>query len=151
MPESPAPHQVYSEELSRAFKRGHPLAEPHASIKNGRLVRPITIGDVGYIQSVNSIQTHSRDPLLIENRSPAIGDFVCLFNIHLQPGVDGQPDYEGLPGGTDFRPVPLRDVRKVPNKTAIWASKCVTHKSLNVGASGYVVLSHVYAAADYRL
>ena len=49
---SQAPHEVYSEELSQAFRRGHPVAVPHPGFKDGQLMRPVGIGDVGYIQSV---------------------------------------------------------------------------------------------------
>ena len=56
---APAPHIVYSEELSKAFKRGHPIANPEPVVyesvgANGELTqskpKPIAIGDVGYIQ-----------------------------------------------------------------------------------------------------
>ena len=54
---SQAPHEVYSEELSQAFRRGHPVAVPHPGFRDGQLMRPVDIGDVGYIQSVRHLSS----------------------------------------------------------------------------------------------
>ncbi|VDC04953.1 unnamed protein product [Peniophora sp. CBMAI 1063] len=108
------PHQVYSEELGGAFRRGHPIADPHPGIRDGVLMRPVSIGDVGYIH-------------------PTGGDFIRLFNVHLEPGVDGQPDIDSLPD--DFH-LPVRDIRVKPNNTTVWVSKNVTRKGASAEVSG---------------
>ncbi|KZV74504.1 hypothetical protein PENSPDRAFT_681884 [Peniophora sp. CONT] len=110
-----APHQVYSEELASAFRRGHPIAVPHPGVRDGQVSRAVGIGDVGYIH-------------------PSGGDFVRLFNVHLEPGADGQPILDDLPEG--FSCLPLRETRRVPNETPIWLSKTVTRKRLGVDVSG---------------
>ncbi|KZV61636.1 hypothetical protein PENSPDRAFT_759311 [Peniophora sp. CONT] len=114
---SQAPHEVYSQELSQTFRRGHPIAVPHPGFKNGQLMRPVSIGDVGYIH-------------------PALGDFIRLFNIHLEPGVNGQPMHDGLPGGLDFVPMPLGEVREAQNDTPIWVSNSVNHRQVSAEVSG---------------
>ncbi|KZV74503.1 hypothetical protein PENSPDRAFT_194242 [Peniophora sp. CONT] len=114
-PERPAPHQVYSEELSNAFRRGHPIAVPHPGVKNGHILRPVSIGDVGYIHPIG-------------------GNFVRLFNVHLEPGVDGQPQLDDLPD--DFECLPMSDIQDFPNETPIWVSQSVTRKGISAEISG---------------
>ena len=62
------------------------------------------------------------------------GDFVRLFNVHLEPGDNGQPTLENLPEG--FTCLPLRETRNVPNGTPIWLSNSVKRKRLGAEVSG---------------
>ncbi|VDC06488.1 unnamed protein product [Peniophora sp. CBMAI 1063] len=111
-------HSVYSKELSDAFRRGHPIANPQpVDYGGGEELRPVEVGDVGYIQ-------------------PALGYFVRLFNVHLDPGVQGQPDCEGLPGGTDFEPLRKYRIMFTKDTTPVFASNSVATKSLTPSLSG---------------
>ncbi|KZV72229.1 hypothetical protein PENSPDRAFT_368623 [Peniophora sp. CONT] len=119
---APAPHRVYSQELSAAFRRGHPIAHPQPveyqtgnSDGAGGVRRPVEIGDVGYIQ-------------------PEHGYFIRLFNVHLEPGVDGQPTRNRLPD--DFEVLPKDEITKVTDNTPIFLSRTVTTKNLTAAASG---------------
>lgn len=66
--------------------------------------------------------------------SPSGGDFIRLFNVHLEPGVDGQPSLDRLP--EDFTTLTLDEVRDVPNETPVWVSRSVTRKTLDAELSG---------------
>ncbi|KZV68985.1 hypothetical protein PENSPDRAFT_666079 [Peniophora sp. CONT] len=78
---------MYSAELSSAYQRGYPLFDPQPDSTQ----RPVEIGDVGYIKPVH-------------------GCFVRLFNVHLEPGADGQPARDRLPD--NFEPLPKGEVRR---------------------------------------
>ncbi|VDC06494.1 unnamed protein product [Peniophora sp. CBMAI 1063] len=80
----------YAEELSAAYRRGYPLFDPQPDSSQGS-ARPVEIGDVGYV-------------------NPVHGYFVTLFNIHLDPGIDGQPSRDQLPD--NFEPLPRGGVRE---------------------------------------
>ncbi|VDC01178.1 unnamed protein product [Peniophora sp. CBMAI 1063] len=121
---SPAPHVVYSEELSGAFKRGHPIANPqpvnyHIENAEGEVTQsgltPVQIGDVGYIQ-------------------PELGFFVRLFNVHQAPGAGGQPDLDDLPEG--FEILPRSTVATTEDTTPVFVSQSVKTKNINASASG---------------
>ncbi|KZV68956.1 hypothetical protein PENSPDRAFT_500541 [Peniophora sp. CONT] len=129
---SPVPHRIYSQELSRAFKRGHPIANPQPVDYSDddddddddedvddetSTLRPVEIGDVGYIQHDTGL-------------------FIRLFNVHLEPGVDGQPARENLPGGDDFRPLRKGRVSKSKDATPVFVSQSVESVKLNAAASG---------------
>ncbi|VDC01180.1 unnamed protein product [Peniophora sp. CBMAI 1063] len=121
---APAPHVIYSEELSGAFQRGHPMANPQPVVyetigSNGEVIRsgprPIEIGDVGYIQ-------------------PAHGFFIRLFNVHLEPGVGGQPAIDDLP--YNFTVLRKNTVTKTQDKTPVFVSHNVKTKNISASANG---------------
>ncbi|KZV61639.1 hypothetical protein PENSPDRAFT_658767 [Peniophora sp. CONT] len=104
--------EIYSEELSLAHQRGYPIPNP----QNSRVTDPglgarevpqpcATIGDVGYI-------------------APYTNNFYRLFNIHLKPGVDGQPGAECLPKG--FKPMPMGGVIREVARKPFYASQNVS-------------------------
>ncbi|VDB88670.1 unnamed protein product [Peniophora sp. CBMAI 1063] len=120
---SPAPHVVFSHELSKAFRRGHPVANPQpvelqSTNSNGvteQLLRPAEIGDVGYIQ-------------------PEHGFFISIFNVHKEPGTDGQPCIDDLPDG--FEPMPKTAISKTTDTTPVFLSQSVTTTELDISALG---------------
>ncbi|VDB88671.1 unnamed protein product [Peniophora sp. CBMAI 1063] len=120
---TPTPHRVYSQELSSAFRRGYPIANPQAAVyhKAGNssgdvgVRRAVEIGDVGYIQ-------------------PGHGYFIRLFNVHLEPGVDGQPPRDRLPD--DFEVLPKDEMTTVTDNTPLFLSRTMTTKSVRAAASG---------------
>ncbi|KZV68981.1 hypothetical protein PENSPDRAFT_501176 [Peniophora sp. CONT] len=127
---APAPHTVYSQELSRSFRRGHPIANPQPIDYDGDgdgvlrnqeaqdeqpQLRPVEVGDVGYIQ-------------------PELGFFNRLFNVHLEPGVDGQPTRDRLPD--DFVPLPRNTIRRTTDNIPLFMSETVTTKQLKAEATG---------------
>ncbi|KZV60706.1 hypothetical protein PENSPDRAFT_759875 [Peniophora sp. CONT] len=116
---APPPHRLYSDELSRSFQRGLPIANPQAVVYtdvHGQChVRPVEIGDVGFIQ-------------------PDHGHFVSLFNVHREPGVDGQPLSDELPDG--FVPLRRHTIMSVTDLTPSFVSESVSVKEMNVAASG---------------
>ncbi|VDB84966.1 unnamed protein product [Peniophora sp. CBMAI 1063] len=111
-----ASHHDYSSQLARTYTRGHPIANPQPGIgKDGQTLRPIGIGDVGYISHVH-------------------GNFIRMFNVHLEPGVDGQPGLDDLPDG--FEPLSRGQMSLSYDKTPIFNSQGVSASGIKAGASG---------------
>ncbi|KZV61637.1 hypothetical protein PENSPDRAFT_670895 [Peniophora sp. CONT] len=82
---NPHHQRYYYHDLSDHLQSGYPISNPEPEVGvDGKPVARIEIGDVGYI-------------------SP-LGKFVRLFNVHLEPGVNGQPALIDLPEG--FVPTP---------------------------------------------
>ena len=77
-------------------------------------------------------------PSLFQVLSRENGYFVRLFNVHLEPGVRGQPTRDRLPD--DFVVLPKDETTKVTDNTPIFLSRTMTTKSLNVAATGYAVI-----------
>ncbi|KZV60780.1 hypothetical protein PENSPDRAFT_759826, partial [Peniophora sp. CONT] len=113
-------HKDYSAELSEAYPdRGHPIADPQPGFvpKTKTFLPRVDLGDVGYIQ-----HNHGR--------------FIRLFNVHKEPGVDGQPSRDKLPAGfevLDREEVPLQEGEL--NKK-LFKSKSVSLNSVDAGVSG---------------
>ncbi|VDC06496.1 unnamed protein product [Peniophora sp. CBMAI 1063] len=104
------PYQKYSEEL-KAYRQGYALFDPQPD-STRQPPRPVEIGDVGYIK-------------------PVQGYFVRLFNIHLEPGSDGQPSRDQLPD--HFQAVPKGEVRSTPKHGMhLFASETVSAPEVNV-------------------
>ncbi|VDC06526.1 unnamed protein product [Peniophora sp. CBMAI 1063] len=110
------PHRDYSAELSKACGRGHPIANPQPGIgSDGRPLRPIEVGDVGYISDIH-------------------GNFIRMFNVHLAPGADGQPSADSLPD--NFEPLVRRPISLIFDQTPIFKSRSVSAKGAKAGVGG---------------
>ena len=62
------------------------------------------------------------------------GNFIRIFNVHLEPGVDGQPGLDKLPN--DSQPMPRGDISILQDNTPIFRSRSVSVRSLSANASG---------------
>ena len=62
------------------------------------------------------------------------GNFIRMFNVHLEPGVDGQPELDDLPD--EFEPLPKRQISLLHDKTPVFKSRSVSVRSLSANASG---------------
>ncbi|VDC06499.1 unnamed protein product [Peniophora sp. CBMAI 1063] len=91
---------------------------------------PLEVGDVGYIPRIS-------------------GNFVRILNVHLEPGVDGQPSRDDLPG---FGPLPKRRISILRDKTTVFKSERVTVRNIEAGASGTPFLgrSVAFSASSER-
>ncbi|VDC02079.1 unnamed protein product [Peniophora sp. CBMAI 1063] len=113
-------HKDYSAELSDAYPdRGYPIADPQPGFVpgTGTCLPQVDLGDVGYIQQSN-------------------GRFVRLFNVHKEPGRDGQPDLSRLPAG--FEVLNRADIRLEEGQIdkSLFKSNSVTQLSVSAGGSG---------------
>ncbi|KZV60978.1 hypothetical protein PENSPDRAFT_759712 [Peniophora sp. CONT] len=111
-----APHEDYSSELSCAYRRGHPIANPQPGMNSDRKpLAPVDVGDVGYISRVH-------------------GNFIRIFNVHLRPGEKGQPAEGDLPEG--FEPLPRGAVSFIEDITPVFKSKSVRMSGVSADVSG---------------
>lgn len=136
-------HTDYSAELSDAYPdRGHPVADPQPGfVPRTKIFLPrVELGDVGYIQYVQFI---FQGMLFLRAQQPVRhnhGRFVRLFNVHKQPGSDGQPDINQLPFGFEALGRDTIQEQEGEVDKNLFKSRSVTQLSVDAGGSGCVFL-----------
>ena len=109
--------EVYRTQLAKYAHLGHALWRPGPETSDG----DIQIGDVGYFHE---------------------GSFIRLFNVHKQPGVDGQPSVARLPIGFEVLDREAAPIQEGELDKRQFKSRSINEIGLGVGASGYVIQSY---------
>ncbi|VDB88583.1 unnamed protein product [Peniophora sp. CBMAI 1063] len=99
---NPQQQRFFSKDLANWYWSGYPVPNPEPEIgPDGKPVARVEVGDVGYISSE--------------------GKFSRLFNMHLEPGVDGQPALFDLPKGFVCAPPKIRMRHWTCRNTSMYA------------------------------